>query len=100
MMMDETPDASRAVVVISGGSRGLGMVIANCCLREGHIVATYSRTDSPFVREQFERDPTHRDFYWAAVDAADSASVKRFVSRVVEQYGHIGAVINNAGIGV
>jgi 3-oxoacyl-[acyl-carrier protein] reductase len=87
------------VVVISGGSRGLGLAIASRCLDEGHIVATYSRSASPFVNKQLELDPDRKKFFWSAVEATDSASVKRFVSEVSERYGHIGAVVNNAGIG-
>ncbi len=91
--------AGRKVVVISGGSRGLGKAIAARCLEEGHIVATFSRADSPFVQKQLELDPDRRNFFWSEVNAADSAGVKQFVTEVSERYGQIGALINNAGIG-
>jgi 3-oxoacyl-[acyl-carrier protein] reductase len=91
--------AGRIVVVISGGSRGLGMALASRCLDEGYIVATYSRSASSFVKKQLELDPDRRNFFWSEVDAADSAGVKRFVTDVSERYGQIGAVVNNAGIG-
>ncbi len=94
-----TSGAGRTVVVISGGSRGLGMAIATRCLSEGYIVATYSRSASPFVKNQLELDPGRTNFFWSEVDATDSAGVKRFVSEVYERYGQIGAVVNNAGIG-
>jgi 3-oxoacyl-[acyl-carrier protein] reductase len=92
-------DANRIVVVISGGSRGLGMAIASRCLGEGYIVATYSRAASPFVEKQLELDPACKNFYWSKVDATDAASVKRFVSVVSDRYGEIDAVVNNAGMG-
>jgi 3-oxoacyl-[acyl-carrier protein] reductase len=91
--------ASRIVVIISGGSRGLGRAIASRCLNQGYIVATYSRAASPFVEKQLELDPDRKSFFWSEVDATDSASVKRFVSVVFERYGEIGVLINNAGIG-
>jgi 3-oxoacyl-[acyl-carrier protein] reductase len=89
----------RIVVVISGGSRGLGMAIASRCLGEGYIVATYSRAASPFVEKQLELDPGCKNFYWSEVDATDAAGVKRFVSVVFDRYGEIDAVVNNAGMG-
>src|SRR5271165_350086 len=92
-------DAGGTVVVISGGSRGLGMALASRCLADGSIVATYSRSTSTFVKKQLELDPERKNFFWSEVDAADSAGVKRFVSEVSERYGPIGAVVNNAGIG-
>ena len=70
----------RIVVVISGGSRGLGTAIATRCLGEGYIVATYSRSASRFVKKQLELDPDRKNFFWSEVDATDSAGVKRFVS--------------------
>lgn len=91
--------ADRAVVVISGGSRGLGMALTSRCLSEGYIVATYSRSASAFVKKQLELDPDRKSFFWSEVDATDSAAVKRFVSEVSECYGEIGVLVNNAGIG-
>jgi len=91
--------ADLKVVVISGGSRGLGKAIAARCLDEGYIVATFSRASSPFVQRQLELDPDRKSFFWSEVNAADSAGVKRFVTEVSERYGQIGAVVNNAGIG-
>ena len=89
----------RIVVVISGGSRGLGTAIASRCLGEGYIVATYSRSASRFVKKQLELDPDRKNFFWSEVDATDSAGVKRFVSEVSERFGEINVLVNNAGIG-
>jgi 3-oxoacyl-[acyl-carrier protein] reductase len=91
--------ADRMVIVISGGSRGLGMALVSRCLDEGYIVATYSRSASPFVEKQLQLDPDRKNFFWSEVDATDLAGVKRFVSEVSERYGEIGALVNNAGIG-
>lgn len=87
------------VIVISGGSRGAGRAIVERCLRDGHIVATYSRSKTPFVQELLDRDPEQRTFVWEAVDGSDAVAVKRFVSSVVRAHGRIDALINNAGIG-
>jgi 3-oxoacyl-[acyl-carrier protein] reductase len=75
------------------------MAIASRCLDKGHIVATYSRSTSPFVQEQLELDPDRKSFFWCAIDATDSSGMKQFVSEVSERYGEISALVNNAGIG-
>src|SRR5260221_9889922 len=75
------------------------MALVSRCLGEGYVVATYSRSVSPFVKKQLELDPDRKNFFWSEVDATDSAGVKRFVSGVSERYGEIGALVNNAGIG-
>ena len=54
---------ARSVVVISGGSRGLGAGIARKCLEAGYTVATFSRSATPFVEQQREQDAEARHFY-------------------------------------
>jgi 3-oxoacyl-[acyl-carrier protein] reductase len=93
-----SPEARSKVVLISGGSRGLGRALVESCQREGYIIATYSRSTSPFIQEQIERDPERRAFVWEAIDAADAHAVKRFAAGVVRAYGRIDALINNAGV--
>ena len=52
------------LVVISGGTRGLGAAVVSQCLHAGYKVATFSRGPSPFVEEQRALDPDERRFRW------------------------------------
>jgi 3-oxoacyl-[acyl-carrier protein] reductase len=90
---------ARPVVLISGGSRGLGAGIARKCLDAGYAVATFSRSPTPFIETEQQRDPRGELFYWAAVDNRDGAALACFVADVGDRYGAIGALINNAAIG-
>lgn len=90
----------KQVIVISGGSRGLGQTLVATLLAEGHIVATYSRSATPFIEACLTNDPLRATFYWDAVDATDLEGVKQFALAVFRRYGRIDALINNAGIGV
>lgn len=87
------------VVLISGGSRGLGAAIGRRCLDMGHIVATFSRSASEFTDAQRERDPQGLRFHWAPVDGRDDQALRDFVEGVVERYGGIDVLINNAAVG-
>jgi 3-oxoacyl-[acyl-carrier protein] reductase len=87
------------VVLISGGSRGLGAAIAQRCLDLGHIVATFSRSATPFVNEQRRLDPLEAHFHWASVDGRDDGAVARFLGVVVERYGRVDTLVNNAAVG-
>ncbi len=87
------------VVVISGGSRGLGAGIAQKCLGAGYAVATFSRAATPFVDAERQRDPHSERFHWAAVDGRDDGALNRFVGEVSDHYGAIDALVNNAAIG-
>ncbi|MBI5509932.1 MAG: SDR family oxidoreductase [Deltaproteobacteria bacterium] len=88
--------SERQVVVVSGGSRGLGAALIRELLDEGHAVATFSRTASPFIDEQNRRRAA--DFMWRAVDGIDSKALGGFVREVDKQFGRIDALVNNAGI--
>ena len=87
------------VVLISGGSRGLGAAIARRCLDTGHIVATFSRSSSPFIEEQQDHDPQGARFHWTSVDGRDDEALKRCVQTVVDRYGGIHVLVNNAAVG-
>jgi 3-oxoacyl-[acyl-carrier protein] reductase len=87
------------VVLISGGSRGLGASIARRCLDLGHVVATFSRSATPFIGEQQARDPQGARFQWAPVDGRQDDALGRFVEAVTDRYGGIDVLINNAAVG-
>jgi 3-oxoacyl-[acyl-carrier protein] reductase len=87
------------IVVISGGSRGLGAAIARRCLDLGHVVAVFSRSASPFVKDQWARDLQGARFYWAPVDGRDDEALRRFVETVADRYGGVDVLINNAAVG-
>jgi 3-oxoacyl-[acyl-carrier protein] reductase len=96
-----TPEERRvtkdAVVVVSGGSRGVGQAIVASMLAEGCKVATFSRCRTPFIGQLID-DPALRDaFYWRALDATDHAAVKAFAQQVQMKFGRIDVLVNNAG---
>ncbi|MBJ6760427.1 SDR family oxidoreductase [Myxococcaceae bacterium JPH2] len=98
-MSTQTESRSK-VVIISGGSRGLGQALVTHCLERGHTVATFSRSESPFVAQLKAKDPERRRFLWEPVDATDPAALKSFVHQVAETYGRVDALVNNAGVGI
>ncbi len=86
------------IIVISGGSRGLGQALVEARLRKGDVVATYSRGSNAFIDAQRTSDPNGARFHWEAVDSADTAAVRAFAQGVFRRYGRIDAVICNAGM--
>jgi 3-oxoacyl-[acyl-carrier protein] reductase len=87
------------IVLISGGSRGLGAALVRRCLDRGHIVATFSRSSSPFLEDQRARDPESAQFHWGPVDGCDDTALRGFVDTVIERYGGVDVLINNAAVG-
>ncbi|RKH67895.1 SDR family NAD(P)-dependent oxidoreductase [Corallococcus llansteffanensis] len=98
--MSTNAESRSKVVIVSGGSRGLGQALVTSCLERGFIVATFSRSESPFVTNLLKQDPEHQRFLWESVDATDPAALKTFVNKVASTYGRVDALVNNAGVGI
>ncbi|MCP4110571.1 MAG: SDR family oxidoreductase [Desulfobacteraceae bacterium] len=86
------------VAVISGGSRGLGRGIVEAMLNDGNIVATFSRSPTPFIEECLEEKKDA--FLWESLDGEDIEQLKGFVRSVTHCFGGIDILINNAGVGI
>ena len=83
--------------LITGGSRGIGRVTAMRLLAEGWGVAfTYSQSIDAAL--QFERDAGKATIAAYECDVRDGASNRKLVEMVVERFGSIDALVNNAGI--
>ncbi len=87
------------VVVVSGGSRGLGSALVDNLLESGHSVATFSRSRTPFIEKCQKMKNASRFFFWQELDGTDFDNFKPFVNDVVKCFGRIDVLINNAGIG-
>jgi 3-oxoacyl-[acyl-carrier protein] reductase len=85
------------VVVITGGSRGLGAGLVSSFLELGDAVATCSRSASDST-SAWDSDPGPDRFHHEALDLADAAAADRFVHGVLERFGRIDVLVNNAGI--
>jgi 3-oxoacyl-[acyl-carrier protein] reductase len=90
----------KRVVIISGGSRGLGQALVQERLDAGDIVATFSRSGNAFIDRLRSADPDGERFHWEAIDGTDLDGVRAFGMNVMRRYRRIDALINNAGIGV
>jgi len=91
-------NGGKMVVIVTGGSRGLGWSIAEHLLADGHTVATFSRSSSDAVRKVQDNQELSERFLFAEVDLSNNAGVQRFVSTVHEKFGRIDALVNNAAI--
>ncbi len=84
------------VVLISGGSKGLGAGLVDSFLGRGFKVATFSRaaTDTTKQWQQQYGD----NFYFETLSLADKAACKQYVENVQRQLGDINILVNNAGV--
>ena len=94
-------DLDGHVAIVTGASRGLGLLIARELLREGCSVAICARTETDLQRARDalrEHARSGREAYAAPCDVSDRAQVERFIGQVTQRFGRVDVLVNNAGI--
>lgn len=97
-MSDEPGSAKNKTVLVTGASSGLGRATALHFLKRGWNVAATMRNAQAASREgDWPEDPRLARLQ---LDVTDEASVERAVGQVLERFGRIDVVVNNAGYGL
>ncbi len=85
------------VVVVTGASSGIGRAAALAFAREGAKTVLLSRSREKLEAVADEIRALGADVFVAPADVADKEQVDAAVARVLEHYGRIDVLFNNAG---
>ena len=90
-------DLNEKVVLITGGSRGLGLVMAREFATHGARVAVCARDDEDLarVREEFASRGDH--FFSSPCDVSDQNQLQSLLSSVEKALGSVDVLVNNTG---
>ncbi len=80
-------DLSGRVVLVTGGTKGIGLGITRTFLEAGAVVATCARSDVPALA-----GTTHH-----VCDVRDPEAVRALVGDIVAAHGRLDVLVNNAG---
>jgi NAD(P)-dependent dehydrogenase (short-subunit alcohol dehydrogenase family) len=86
------------VALITGGSRGLGLVLARQICAEGGKVALIARDAGELSRAKADLVPRGGVVLTVQCDLFDAAQIESAVRQVIDRLGKIDILINNAGI--
>jgi len=86
------------VVLITGGSRGLGLVLAREFAREGAKIAVCSRNAEELTAAKREIEDYGAEVYEAVCDVRNQSEVVKLIDDVCMRFGRIDVLINNAGV--
>jgi len=91
-------DLRGEVALITGGSRGLGFLLARECARAGCHLAICARDTEELTRARQALAADGAEVLTIPCDVADAAQVEQMVDAAVYHYGRIDLLINNAGM--
>ncbi len=92
--MERESEGAERHVLVSGGSRGLGLALCAALLERGYRVSSFSRSESEAVAELNEMHKGR--FCFATADMSNAAELKRVVQHAISQHGDLYGLINNA----
>jgi 3-oxoacyl-[acyl-carrier protein] reductase len=83
-------------VVVTGGSRGIGLGIATALARSGYEVIAIARRSGPGLEAAMAQ---HSNLRFFSLDLADLARLADHIRTLRNEFGTIYGLVNNAGIG-
>jgi NAD(P)-dependent dehydrogenase (short-subunit alcohol dehydrogenase family) len=98
MNVKELFDLSAKVALVTGGSRGLGLEIAQGLGEAGAAVAITARREQWLVSAEAELEAQHIQCLALTCDVSQPSQVEGAIAATVERFGRIDILVNNAGI--
>src|SRR5580704_11332635 len=88
-------------VIVTGGSRGLGLGTARRLAAAGYRVIALARRDSEELRSTIAAAATARagEVHFRAFDLADIDAIAALVREIRGEWGKIHGLVNNAALG-
>ncbi|MEL7564869.1 MAG: 3-oxoacyl-ACP reductase family protein [Dehalobacterium sp.] len=91
-------DNSKAILV-TGSSRGIGRELVKFFAQKGHKVAVnYAKSENEAQSLYDEISSYNKDIILVKADISDRLQVKNMFQKIVQKFGRIDVLINNAGI--
>ncbi|CAM5454934.1 SDR family NAD(P)-dependent oxidoreductase [Eoetvoesiella caeni] len=92
------PKFSERVVVITGASRGIGMLLTRAFAQEGaHVVFAARRLD-PLRQLETELQASGHQVLAVKADVGVQEDCKRLIDATVQRFGTVDILVNNAGV--
>ncbi|HYY69146.1 MAG TPA: SDR family oxidoreductase [Terriglobales bacterium] len=91
-------DLKGKVVMITGGSKGLGFAMAQQFARRGGRIVICARNPEPLEQARRELEQQGVEVLAEQCDVTDPRQVERLVAEANRRFGRVDVLVNNAGI--
>lgn len=92
------PSLNGKVVLITGGSRGLGLALAEECAKQGCQLAICGRNQQSLTHAERVLKDMNAEVLALRCDVTQRDEIEQMINQVIAHYGKIDVLINNAGI--
>jgi gluconate 5-dehydrogenase len=90
-------DLSGKVALVTGGSRGLGLQIAEALGEMGARLALTARKPDELAQAKEHLERMHLDVLTLPCDHSQATSIQPVVEKILKHYGQVDVLVNNAG---
>lgn len=87
---EQRQEGQARVAVVTGAAQGIGAQIAHVLAQDGYVIAAIDRQPGDL--------PEGAEGFAFVGDLTEESAVEAFAAQVVERYGRVDVVVNNAGI--
>jgi NAD(P)-dependent dehydrogenase (short-subunit alcohol dehydrogenase family) len=89
----------RPVALVTGGSRGIGLGIAEALARDGHDLAICGVRDEATVAESMTAlRQLGADVLYCRADVSDATARRQMLQEIMVRFGRLNVLVNNAGV--
>ncbi|MCG2840934.1 SDR family oxidoreductase [Sandaracinobacter sp. RS1-74] len=89
------------VVLLTGGGRGLGRIMAHALAKEGHRLILSSRSEDTLIKTVEEcRELGAGDVRYIVADLAPAGGAEELADAALQCFGQVDVLVNNAGMGI
>ena len=82
---------NKKVILVTGGSKGIGLAVIRLFLKKNYLVIDASRTQSNAVKS--------KNYFFFKTDVSKEKDVKALFNFITAKFGKLDVLVNNAGFG-
>ncbi|MGI4749031.1 MAG: SDR family oxidoreductase [Janthinobacterium lividum] len=86
------------VIIVTGGAKGIGEGISKTLAAEGAVPVIIGRSEADNLKTVAEIEAAGGQAFQVVAELADPEECKKAVATVIEKFGRIEGLINNAGV--